>query len=208
MDQPTAILEIATERFLSERFYAARDVFAALARGRDPRARCHVVCVRRSTLFDVELPGADLGQSPAFVARLFRAEHVVGLEEQLDIAPVDSERPSLIPEPDAVAVRLWACEAWLEYRSELHVSERYISFPRSLAWEDVELAPEIRDRYLFDYEAAFAGHRLNDDQVTNILEHKGCRVDAIDLDRALDEWIDRSGFNGQDLGHNFGPSTS
>lgn len=208
VDQPTAILEIAADRFLAGRFHAARDVFAALARGLDPRAPSRVVCIRQGTMFDVELPRADLGHSPTFVARLFRAEHVVGLEEHLDVGPATSEAMSLIADPDDIAVRLWACEAWIEYRSEVHVSERYVSFPRALNWEEIALTPEVRDRYLFDYEAAFARHGLSDEQVTTILEHKGCRVTALDLDRELDHWIEQTGLNGPDLGPYFGPSAS
>lgn len=201
-EETPAILSIAADRFLTGRYANARDVIGAIARGQDPRAPGHVVCVRDGRLFDVQLPQPDLGRSPSFVACLFRAEHVIGLEERLDAAPAKPGTSPLLAHADDLAVRLWACEAWIEQRSAVRVSERYVTFPRALRWAETEPArPEV-DRYLFDYEAAFAPHSLTDDQAVTILEHKGCRVDDVDLDRALDRWVADFGPSlDRDLGH-------
>jgi hypothetical protein len=210
--ETTAILAIAADRFLTTRHERARDVFGAIARGLDPRAPGHIVCIRDGRLFDVELPGPDIGRGPEFVACLLRAEHVVGLEEQLDVAPpAPEEAPFAAPGPDALGVRLWACEAWLEGRSAVRVSERYVSFPSALQWSEPQLSHPELDRFLFDYEAAFAPTALTDDQARVILEHKGCRVTDFDLDRALDRWVVEFGDPdtwdiGPETGPPFGPS--
>lgn len=189
-EEQTAILAIAADRFLTGRHEHARDVFDALAHGLDPRAPGHVVCIRDGRLFDVQLPGPDIGHGPEFIARLLRAEHVVGLEEQIDVAPPTPEEGLIVtPASDALGVRLWACEAWLEGRSAVRVSERYVSFPSTLRWSETAVSRPELDRFLFDYEAAFAPTDLSDAQARSILEHKGCRITDLDLDQTLDRWI-------------------
>ena len=207
----TVMLAIAADRFLAGRFERARDVFGAIAQGLDPRAPGHVVCMRDGRLFDVELPGPDIGRGPEFIACLFRAEHVVGLEEQLDVTPAGPDQPLFAPDPTALGVRLWACEAWIERRSAVHVSERYVSFPNTVRWTDDRVSRPELDRYLFDYEAAFNPVGLTDDQARVILEHKGCRITDLDLDRALDRWVAEIGTPdswdiGPEPGRPFGPS--
>lgn len=205
--ETTAILAIAADRFLTGRFAHARDVFGSIARGEDPRAPGHVVCVRDGRLFDVVLPGPDLGQGPTFIAALLRAEHVVGLEEQLDVRAVNTAAPSLVANPDDIGVRLWACEAWIEQRTEVHVSERYVSFPRAVQWTAPTASRFELDRYLFDYEAAFTPRSLSDEHARTILEHKGCRITDLDLDQALDRWVSEFGQAlDRDLGPESGPT--
>lgn len=203
-DETTAILSIAADRFLAGRHANARNVFAAISRGQDPRAPGHVVCVREGRLFDVELPRPDLGRGPSFIACLLRAEHVVGLEEQLDVGQPDSERPSLVPTPEDLGVRLLACEAWIEQRSEVRISERYVSFPREVRWTAETPDRLVLDRYLFDYEAAFSPNGLTDEQARVILEHKGCRITDLDLEQTLDRWI--ADYE-PELSRDFGPAS-
>ena len=84
--------------------------------------------------------------------------------------------PSLVAQPTDIGVRLWACEAWIEQRTEIHVSERYVSFPRAVRWDAPSVTRVELDRYLFDYEAAFSPRTLTDDHARSILEYKGCRI--------------------------------
>jgi hypothetical protein len=205
-NETTAVLSIAAEQFLTGRYASARNVFAALARGEDPRAASHVVCIRNGRMFDVRLPSVEIGNAPPFVAALLRAEHVIGLEEQLDIAPPPPGEHPLTASAQDIGVRLWAHEAWIEQRSAVRVSDRYISFPRSVRWNEPNLSPPERDRFVFDYEAAFSPLHFNDEQATVILEHKGCAVHAIDLDKALDRWLAEHdlGFSGPTLADGFG----